>query len=1170
MDIIRFAITNPVKVAVASILLCMFGILSILEIPKQLTPDVDQPVVSVQTFWGGASPQEIASEIVNRQEEKLKSVSGLRKMTSESIRGQATVTLEFDVGVDKDTALTEVSEKLRQVSGYPEEVDEPTVNAGDTDMSRTIAWIMLRGPQGLDVAKMKTFVEDRVKPILERAEGISSVDVYGGREREIQVTVDPYKLAARSLTFRDLELALRRQNDNISAGDIRQGKRDYAYRTIGEFTTLEEIADTVIAYQPGGPVKVSDVATVVDGFKRQTGFVRSKGDFVIAIPARRETGANVITTMDNLKQQIDVVNNEILPTVHSELRLDQVYDETIYIQSAIDLVTNNILVGGLLAVVVLLVFLRSGSATTVVAVAIPISVIGTFLIIAMLGRTMNVVLLAGMAFAVGMVVDNAIVVLENIYRHRQMGKTRTEAAYDGAKEVWGAVVASTLTTMAVFLPVVFIKEEAGQLFGDIAVAISSAVALSLIISVFVIPPLSARLLGKAATKSSDDANWFLARWFAAIVNAINKRVTTRLAVIVGFTGLSIYGSWLLMPDTDYLPAGNRNLVFGFLISPPGYSVEEFKHMAKVVEEGDPNLPYDGVKPSWQADLGSPAAEKLPEVDVPLPGGKGDAVTVKPPPVDNFFFVTFGNSSFMGCTSKVESQVSPLVQVMKQAGNRIPAVYAFFSQSSLFGRGLGGGSSIELQIRANDQTKVVSAAKAVQMKIMQAGLGFPRPSPANFDKGKPEIQIIPDRAKAADLGLNVRDIGYYVEACINGAFAGEYNDSGDRIDLVLLVEGTENATVQEIAETQIYTPSGHIVPINAAVDLVATTAAQQINHVEEMDAVSLSITLPQGEPLQSAMERVENDIIAPLRDTGAIDNSVIITMAGNADKLTTTRRALIGDFRDTVGWPLWVGDSAANTMLILFGTVLLISIAVALLGSTRWALNIGGLLTAALAIAFLFANPDFAIMLFQSRAALAVLITYLLMAALFESFIYPFVILFSVPLAAVGGFAALRLVHVASLTDISVPVQNFDVLTMLGFVILLGIVVNNAILVVHQSLVNIREYGMTPAQAITKSVATRTRPIFMTATTSIFGMLPLVLMTGAGSELYRGLGSVVVGGLCFSTVFTLFVVPTLFSLVLDLRSRIFSDRPTDAAEAAGLPAVSGSALQPSTVNRSADA
>ncbi len=1169
MGLIKFAIENPVKVTVAVILVVVFGLLAVSEIPKQLTPDVDRPFVSVETFWSGASPQEIESEIIDRQEEKLKSVSNLRKMTSQAVEGRASVTLEFDVGVSKDIALRDTSEKLRQVSGYPEEVDEPTITASDDDMSRTIAWLMLRGTDEINVTHLKTFVEEKVQPVLERAEGIASVAVYGGRDREMQIIVDPLKLAARRITFADLERALRGQNVNISGGTIIQGKRDYTYRTLGEFRSTQEIEDTVVAYQPGGPVLVRDVARVEDGFRKQFAFVRNKGEYVIAMPARRETGANVLNAMAGLKEQIDQVNEEILPSVHPDLHLDQTYDETVYIQSAIDLVVRNIFVGGLLAVTVLLVFLRSGSATGIVAVAIPISVIGTFLVITMLGRTLNIVMLAGLAFAVGMVVDNAIVVLENIYRHRQMGKKRHRAALDGAKEVWGAVLASTLTTMAVFIPVVFIKEEAGQLFGDIAVAISSAVALSLIVSILVIPPISAKVLGARAKVAgqTEEKPWFLARFVAAIVARINAHVPTRLAVIVGLTGASLAASYFLTPDTDYLPAGNKNLVFGFLVTPPGYSIEEFKRMALVVENGDPNDPNDGVRPYWEAELGSPEAEQLRKVEVPLGSDNGETLTVRPPPIHTFFFVSWGGGCFMGCTSKDDARVSPLVEVLNNAAKRIPGgVMAFFSQSSIFGRGFSGGNSIELEVRSNDYDKVVSAASAISQKIMEAGLGYPQPNPSNFDLGRPEIQIVQDRAKAADLGLNVHDIGFMIEACANGAFVGEFNDQGDRIDMVILVEGMRNAGRDQVAQVPVYTPSGHTVPLRSFVRFEKTTAPQQINHIEEMGSVTLTVRPPRGMALQTAMTTVREKVVAPLRESGAVDQSVITTLAGNADKLTTTQRALVGDFRGKITGPHWISNSVGYTMLALLLAAGIVTLLVRLIFGARKAAFTTGILAVVIASGFLIANPAFATELLQSRAILAGVIIYLLMAALFESFIYPFVIMFSVPLAAVGGFAALRIVHEASLRDVTIPIQQLDVLTMLGFVILLGVVVNNAILVVHQALVNMREYNMATDEAVVQSVRTRTRPIFMSAMTSIFGMLPLVLMTGAGSELYRGIGSVVVGGLLFSTVFTLFVVPALFSLVIEWRTALRGAvaqpeaAPQPAPDLPGIPAAPRAQVQ----------
>ena len=262
MGVIRFAIENPVKVAVAVILVVLFGLLSLFIVGIQLIPDVDRPIITVRTRWPGASPQEIESEIVDEQEEKLKNVSGLAKMTSSSTYGQAEIRLEFPVGIDKDTAYRDVSDKLRQVGEYPEEVEEPTLSATDADMTLTIAWMILYSKEGEDVSHLKTFLEDNVKPILERAVGISEVSVYGGREREIQVEIDPYRLAARGLTLREVERALRRQNENISAGTIEQGKRDFSYRAIGEFTNLQEIETTVIAYRGGGPVLIRDVATV--------------------------------------------------------------------------------------------------------------------------------------------------------------------------------------------------------------------------------------------------------------------------------------------------------------------------------------------------------------------------------------------------------------------------------------------------------------------------------------------------------------------------------------------------------------------------------------------------------------------------------------------------------------------------------------------------------------------------------------------------------------------------------------------------------------------------------------------------------------------------------------------------------------------------------------------
>ena len=1134
MGVIRFAIENPVKVAVGVILLVLFGFLSVWNIGIQLIPDVDRPIITVTTQWTGASPQEVEREIVDRQEEKLKSVSGLKKMTSTSSRDMAVVRLEFAVGVNKDVAYRDVSDKLRQVSNYPDQAEEPTLSTTDSDMEQTIAWMILYSRDGVDIADQKTFVEDHVKPILERAEGVSEVAVYGGREREMQVVIDASRLAARGLTFRDVEAALRRRNVNISAGTIAQGKLDYTYRAVGEYTNIGEIEDTVIAEGPGGSVYVRDVAHVVDGFKKPVSFVRSKGQPVLALPARRETGANVITAMENLRRQIELVNRDVLAPRGMGLELTQVYDETIYIWSSINLVLNNIWQGGLLTVIVLVLFLRSTSATGIITLSIPITLIGTLLVIVMAGRGLNVVLLAGLAFAVGMVVDNAIVVLENIYRHASMGKSKADAAFDGAKEVWGAVLASTLTTMAVFLPVITIQEEAGQLFADIAVAVSAAVFLSMVVSIIVVPTLASKYFEASRAKELGEKPWWLAERVGALVARINGGVMRRIVVFGGMTLASVAGSWLLMPGAEYLPSGNKNLVFGFLSSPPGYSLDEFRRMGEVVEDGAPDNDRDGIRRSWEAELGSPEAESLDPVPMTVGRGKGSIREVRPAPIRDFFYVSFDGGAFMGCTSKDPSRVRPMEKVLSRAGGVLPGVFTFFNQIPLFPSGNRAAGSLELEVRGNDLNAVVASASAITGKLMEAGYPFPFPDPQNYDLGRPETQLVPDHDKAADIGLNTADAGFILQACVDGAFVGEFNDRGDKIDLVLRVKDTDEASLTDIVNVPIHAPIGKVVSLGSAMTFTRTSAPQKIKRIEEMPAVSLSVKPRDGVPLQDTMEDIESHVIQPMRESGTIPSDVITALTGTADKLTQTRRALIGDFRGVVTRPRLFGLSVAVSIAVILGVAAAACGAVGVaLGGRRaawFAVALGGLF----AMAFLAMNPRLALMVFESRAVLTVLITYLLMAALFESFAYPFIIMFSVPLAAVGGFGALRIVHEISLFNPSSPIQQLDVLTMLGFVILVGTVVNNAILIVHQSLNFMRDEGLDYKDAVVKSVRTRTRPIFMTAGTTIFGLIPLVVMPGAGSELYRGLGSVVLGGLLVSTMFTLVVVPAVFTLFLDFQ------------------------------------
>ena len=1049
MKIVESAIRFPVTTAVGVILLVLFGFISLFRIPVQLTPSLDEPEVMVRTLWGGASPQEIEREIIEEQEEQLKGLEGLREMQSQSAESMGTIELTFQTGTNMDTALLQVSNFLEQVPRYPDDADKPLIRSG-SPFADFIAWFVFSArPEEKfkgDIATLYDFVDNSVKPQFERVPGVSLVNIFGGREAEMQVIVDPAALAARRLTLTEVGAALDRENRNYSGGDFDEGKRRYVVRTVGEYQSAKDIEDVIITRRGGVGIYVRDVAEVRLGYKKPRSRVWNKGALVMGIAITKEPGSNVLVVMEGLKQKMAELNRNLL--AERGLELEQAYDSTEYIYRAMSLVRQSLVIGGMLALIVLLLFLRSATSTLVVAVAIPISVIGTFLMMMWFDRTLNVISLAGMAFAVGMVVDNSIVVLENIYRHLQMGKPRYQAAYEGAREVWGAVLASTLTTIAVFVPILFVQEEAGQLFRDIAIAISCAVGLSLIVSMTVIPSLSAKILHVAHEKGPEASSrpprklLGLASLAGSVAQGVPRAVywicggtLRRLGVIGLLTTVPVTASFLLMPKTEYLPTGNRNRIMAFMLPPPGYNLEEVSRIQEVVQ---PHL-----TPLWESEPGSQEALRQP--------GAG---------IENFFFVGMGIQVFMGAAARDPNRARELVPAFQNALSNIPGTISIVNQASLFQRGLGEGRIVRVDLTGPDLERLIELGGMVFGKVrekMPEAQARPIPS---LDLGNPELQVVTHRRRAADLGVSNRELGFTVNALVDGIKVSDYQHGGKEIDLMLRGRDDYADRTHEIENIPIATPSGRLVPLSSVAEVRLTNGPVQINHIERERAISIEVTPPETMPLERAMEVIEGEIIGPMREQGLLSPPYHAQMRGTADKLTQTAEAL------------------------------------------KW------------------------------NVLLALAITYLLMAALFESFLHPFVIMLSVPLAALGGFLGLATVNAF------VSYQALDVLTMLGFIILIGIVVNNAILIVHQALNHMRqEEPLGPREAIRESVRSRIRPIFMSVSTSVFAMLPLVLFPGAGSELYRGLGSVVVGGLIVSTVFTLFLVPAMFSLSMDLKQAL---------------------------------
>lgn len=1040
MNLIRTAIEKPVTASVGVILLVMFGLIALNQLPVQLTPDVESPVISVRTYWNGATPLEVETEIVDRQEEALKSLSGLVKMESSSYNNFGDIDLEFQIGIDIDDALLRVSNKLNEVRSYPDGAERPVINSSGA-RADVIIWMMLKSedPEANPVGKYRSFFENNVRQHLERVDGVGSLFVFGGTEEQLEIALDVPRMAAQRIGFPQVTQAIQSANQNISAGVLGVANSNYRVRTLGQFQDPEDPLDVILEDDGLRRVQLGSLASTQIGYEEQYTSVMHNDKPVIVIGIRREQGANVIDLTSRVREVVDELNQRVLP--EKDIYIEWVYDQTPYINRAIDQVKTNIALGGTLAIGVLLLFLRSFSSTIAVATAIPISAIGTFIFLWILDRNINVVSLAGISFAIGMLVDSAIVVLDNIDRLRRNGLSAYEASYQGANQVWGAIFASASTTVAVFLPIIFMQQEAGQLFRDIAIAITSAIVLSLIVSITVIPTITNQLYGTRAKKTGnsiiDRFGSLLHRSLMRLSGlSLHSTFSRAMTVVVLISG-AIYLSSALLPKAEYLPQGNRNLILNILIPPPGLSHEKREALGhQVFAEAQP----------YYGEPGDPDREGFP-------------------PIKDMFFVSGDFISLFGAISTEETRAAELIPLFTRIIGDMTDMFGVSLQAGIFQQGLGKGRSIDLNVSGEDLDKILNANRAMygQLKGMMPEAQI-RPLPS-LENSYPEINVVPDKSALLANGMREQDLGAVLDTLMLGRRIGDYQPSGEpSIDLILTAANSRIQTPEELMEQVIVNGHGELVRIGELASLEYSQGMTQINRLEKRRTIGLQITPPKNLPLEQAMEIIEKELLPPMQSSGVLDG-LSVSLGGTADKLSETMQALKWNF------------------------------------------------------------------------LLVIAITYLLLAALFESFVYPLVIMFTVPLAALGGFIGIQAISA------TIAPQPLDILAMLGFIILVGTVVNNAILLVYQTLQNMREELLAPTSALKQAVATRIRPIYMSTLTSVLGLMPLVLTTEAGSELYRGIGAVTLGGLLISSIFTLFLTPALLSFFLGIEQRKINRRQT---------------------------
>ncbi|HIK06042.1 MAG TPA: efflux RND transporter permease subunit [Trichormus sp. M33_DOE_039] len=1021
-------------------LLSILGVFSLIQLPLELQPGGDRPEITITTTYPGAGPSEVEDLITRPIEEQMEQVLGVQEISSNSRAGRSSITLEFDQNANVQERMIDVINRLQQVNDLPPEAQESSVEMVGANSS-PMMWIPFDTKEGFepDSNRYRDLAEEVVIPRLRRVQGTGQFLLVGGQQREVEVKVDPKALSDRNLTIGDVVQVLRDNNRDIRGGPLILGRREYRVRTISRSQDLSEIEGFVLRRGQSGTVYLRDVAQVQMGRKPQDSALIFNTKPGVAIGVIRQIGANVPEVAKGVRAEITALQAEF-DQQNQGIRFAYNYDESQYINQSVEFVQGNLVTGALLATIVLILFLGSMRTVAVVAITIPTTLVMVFIVMSALGRTLNIISLAGLAFAVGMVVDNAIVVIENIFTQMQQGKSPMRAAIEATQEVWGAMLGSTLTNVVVFAPLIMVTGEAGQLYADMAITLSASSLFSLFAALTLVPMLSGLFLKQSeamqmmAGGEYRGGNWLeravaktslvfrhfqvkLENFLASTVSwSLGRKRIGRRLLVLSIPVVLLVVSVLLLPPADYLPEGNRNLVVVRAEPLPGTSIPE------AIRQSEPIRKFLRSQPEVERTL-----------YVDRPGAlRGIATILKPE-----FATTTGLAEMVD-------------RLRAQSGNFAGYRFIIPSRISIF---RDPGKEFEVDIVGADLNQLGDLEKQITAKLRQLpGVQNVR---SNFVAGASELQVIPNRERLAEVGLSEAEIGSMVESALGGRVASNYIDGKEELDVSVELQNTAVETPEQLRQLPLYA-QGRQVQLGDVAEIQETTGPDVINHVNLERSISLTVSLAPDAPLGTLVERTETEILAPLR--GSLPPDYTLDLAGSADQLATT--------------------------------------------------------VTELALAFVF----------------SIFITYLLLVALYRSFLYPVVIMATVPMGMSGALLSLVIAN-------KIPGMNvaLDMITALGFVILTGIVVNNAILLVDRAL-QLQEAGEDYDTSLYNATSDRLRAIFMSAGTSVLGMLPLAVLPGQGSELYQGLGIVLTGGLAFSTILTPTVVPALMGLLYDLSGR----------------------------------
>ncbi|MBE3130207.1 MAG: efflux RND transporter permease subunit [Acidobacteria bacterium] len=1025
MKLAEFSIRRPIFTVMITLVIIIIGMVSLTRLPVDLMPEVVYPTLNINTSYANTGPEEIEELITRPVEEAMSAVPGVEEVFSSSSEGSSSVRVMFSWGVNLDAATDDVRERLDRIVGrLPEEVDRPTLRKFDPAQSPILQFGAL---SNLDPVQTRRIIDEQIAYRLERVAGVASIDVFGGREREIQVNLDPDKLKALGLPLDVITSKIRQENIDMPAGVIEKGNYEVLVRIPGVFTGLDQLRDTVIAFRDGVPIQLKEIASVDDSFRRITRVVRINDMAGTRLAVYKQSGENTVRVAEGVLKEIAEIQRDL-----PQIQIVPVSNSAEYIKRAINNVGSSALVGGVLAVLALLVFLASIRSTLVIAVSIPISLIGTIALIYFGGFTLNTMTLGGLALGIGMLVDSSIVVLENIYRMQEGGVPRLKAAIDGTNEVAAPIIAGALTTCVVFLPMIFIRGMSGVMFKQLAYVVSFANLCGLFVALTMVPMLSSRLIhvvvppGPHSRKPLERIVRILLNGFRKMENgykALLHKALDHRALVLGFTGLLLVGCLFLirLVGTEFMPATDESEVRVTVEMEVGTRLEvmnrKFLTVTEIVKREVPEMV------GHEESFGGGGWRS---------GANSGNLTIK--------------LKTRGERSRSSEQIA--VDLRKKLAD-IPGVVIRTRASGgqmMFGmRGGGGQERLQVEIRGYDLS--VSEAMARQVKGLVGAVKGVTDVRISREIGNPEELFIIDRQAAADMKLSVNDIGRSIQTVLTGTQASVFREAGREFRILVKVKDSEKMDIQSILDLTIMNAAGDQVSLRNVVNVQPRRGPIRIERRDRERVVTVSGEIS-GRDLGSVMA-----------DTREVLRSVPIPRNFSI--------GFTGDYEE---------QRKANRELLL-------------------------------------------------SIILALVLVYMIMAMLYESLRDPFIVMFSVPLAAIGVILMLFLTR-----------TSFNIQSYIGCIMLGGIVVNNAIIIVDYTNLLRQRDKMPIRQAIEEAGRRRLRPILMTAFTAVMATLPLALGLGEGGEAQAPLARSVIGGLTSSTLITLIVVPVIYSLFEDFRRR----------------------------------